>query len=196
MVKKCIIALTAITLMYSPGSAKKLAGVEMPESFKAGKNQLVLNGIGLREKYALGVDVYVAGLYLKSKCGDGIKISNADEPMAMRLQIVTGLVTPKKFINHTLDGFDESCENLKIDKKSIAKEIDEFVSVFKDKISKNDTFDIIYTSENGVQVFKNGSKTSPVSIKGLSIKRALFGIWLTERSEKYLNALKDGMLGK
>jgi len=193
MLKRFFLSLMALALAYSVGSAKEIAGVNMPESFTVGQDKLVLNGAGLREKYALGVDVYVAGLYLKSKTGNALQIVNADESMSIRLQLVRS-VNAKDFSDNTMVGFQESCKNLGIDIKSIDKEINQFLEVFKDSIKNKDVFDITYSKAIGVQVFKNNGLK--VTIKNMTLKRALFGIWLTKRSEDKLNVLSKSMLGQ
>lgn len=167
----------------------------MPESYKLGQDNLVLNGAGLREKFAIGVDVYVCGLYLKSKTTNAAAIINSDDPMVIRLQMVRG-VNAQEFSENTLLGFHESTRNLGIDIKSIDNEIKQFLQVFSGKISKNDVFDITYSKADGIRVYKNYSKTPAVTIKNMTLKRALFGVWLTKRSEGRLNDLRRGMLGQ
>jgi hypothetical protein len=195
MLKRIFLAVMVLALAYSVSPAKEVAGVNMPDSFTVGQDKLVLNGAGLREKYAIGVDVYVGGLYLKSKTANALQIVNADESMAIRLHMVRS-VNSKDFSDATMIGFQESTKNLGIDKKSIEKEINQFLEVFKDAISNNDIFDITYSKANGVQVFKNKSQTPKVTIKNFVLKKALFGIWLTNRSEDKLNILRKGMLGQ
>ncbi|HOO71426.1 MAG TPA: chalcone isomerase family protein [Spirochaetota bacterium] len=194
MVKKFFLAVAALALICTPGTAKQVAGVDMPDSYSAGQDKLVLNGAAMREKYAIGVDVYVGGLYLKAKSSNALQIVNADEPMMIRLHLVRS-VNSKDFSDNTLTGFEESCKNLGIDQKSIDKDINIFLEIFKDGIKKNDIFDIVYTKANGIQVFKNKSQTPKVTIKNMTLKKALFGIWLTKRTEDKLNILAQGMLG-
>lgn len=196
MAQKIFFSLIALLIFITPGSPKEVAGVDMPDTFKAGDEQLILNGAGLREKYAMGVDIYVAGLYLKGKTSDAMKIINANEPMAIKIVIVSGLVTPKKFITATDEGFDEATRNLGINKATIQKEIDKFNDVFLKGIKKGNVYDIVYTPANGIQVYTNGKAEPGATTKSMTYKRAMFGIWLTKRSEKYMNILGEGMLGK
>jgi len=59
-------------------SAAELEGVSMPDHSEAGGQSLVLNGLGLREKFF--VNVYVAGLYLPAKQTSEKAILGADTP--------------------------------------------------------------------------------------------------------------------
>lgn len=195
MLKRIYISLSVLVLAYSITLAREIAGVSMPESYTLGQNTLVLNGAGLREKFAVGVDVYVCGLYLKSKTANALQIINSEEPMMIRLQLVRN-VNASEFSENTLAGFYESTRNLGIDIGGIDREIKQFLSVFSGSISKNDVFDITWTKGDGVRVYKNYSRTPAVTIKNMTLKRALFGIWLTNRSEEKLNVLRRGMLGQ
>ena len=195
MLKRICISLLASAMVCSAVLARDIAGVSMPESCTLGQDNLVLNGAGLREKFSIGVDVYVGGLYLKNKTTNALQIINSDEPMVIRLCMVRN-VNAQEFSENTLAGFHESSRNLGINIGGIDSEIKRFLSVFSGSISKNDVFDITWSRAEGVRVYKNFSRTPAVTIKNMTLKRALFGIWLTNRSEDKLNVLRRGMLGE
>jgi hypothetical protein len=155
----------------------------------------VLNGAGMREKIFLviPVDVYVAGLYLKSKASEAQAIIDADETMMLKLQVVSSHLTSEKFNNATLEGFRESTGG---NTAPIQKEIDLFMKAFAEEIRQGDVFDIQYVKDKGVRVYKNGKNTPEVQIPGLNVKKALFGIWLGKRTESYLQVLAAKLLGK
>ena len=76
-----------ITLMITSGvslnaQTKEIEDVDFPTSMTINNQQTVLNGGGLREKYGF-LDLYVGGLYVKSKTQDADKIVMADEEMGM-----------------------------------------------------------------------------------------------------------------
>ncbi|MDA8138189.1 MAG: chalcone isomerase family protein [Desulfobacteraceae bacterium] len=194
MLKQLMVAIFAVVLFVSPSLALTVEGVDLPYTMSVGSELLLLNGAGVRAKKIAFVNknVYVAGLYLKAKSSDAQKIIQADEPMALRIQIISSLITSERFIEATKEGFQESTKG---NTAPIQKEIDTFIKVFSDEIKKGDLFEIVYTPGIGIQVFKNDSKTSPVAIKGLPIKTALFGIWLGERTEKNLQILAKQLLG-
>ena len=93
---KILCAVAAVLLSATLSSALEIEGVEMPDTLEAGKYGLILNGAGVRTK--LFMDLYVAGLYLKAKSSDAETILAADEPMAIRLEIVSGMITSEKSI--------------------------------------------------------------------------------------------------
>ena len=194
MIQK-VFLLVVLVMAASSASAQTIAGVDMPETLAVGNDTLLLNGAGLREKYALGVDVYVAGLYLKARSNNEQAIIQADDTMAIRLHIVTKLITPGKFTDSTREGFEYSCANQHIDIANIKSDINRFVEIFKSGITKGDIYDITHIKGIGVQVFKNGSKTPVVTIRNPILKEALFGIWLTESPEAYLKVVRKAMLG-
>lgn len=74
------------SLAALPASAAELAGVVMPDSEEVNGTQLVLNGMGLREKFF--IDVYVAGLYLEARSTDAGAILAADGIKRLRMHFV------------------------------------------------------------------------------------------------------------
>lgn len=186
MMKKLLLAAVAFFLMASPGAPVEIGGVDMPDTLKAGKDTLVLNGGGVRKKYFM--NMYVGGLYLKEKSHDAKKIIAADEPMAIRLHIVSKLISSGKMTTSTLEGFEASTKG---NTAPIQREIDNFIGVFKEGITKNDIYDLIYIPVIGVESFKNDKLVT--TVPGLEFKQALFGIWLCEKPTINLD-LKEGML--
>ncbi len=57
-------------ISLQPAQAAVLGGVTFPDTYPAGGQTLVLNGLGLRTLTVFNVKVYVAGLYLPQKSGD------------------------------------------------------------------------------------------------------------------------------
>ena len=102
------------------------------------------------------------------------QIINADETMVLRIKIVTSLVTSELFSEHTKTGLRITQGNT----APIGKEIDQFLSTFSGEIKDGDLFEIVYAKGIGVQTFKNGGREPIVTIPGMPIKSALFGIWL------------------
>lgn len=159
----------------------------LPNTITMRGTDLVLNGAGMREKVVF--DLYAGGLYLIKKSSDGSAVVNADETMALKLHIVSGLVSSKKMISAVDDGFDASMNG---DTTSLDTEITKFKSFFSDKIVKTNVFDIAYIKGKGTVVYKNEKEIG--SIEGLEFKKALFGIWLG--SDPADDDLKEAMLGK
>src|ERR1035437_442085 len=81
----------------------KIGDVTLPNSFVSGSENLTLNGGAIRKKYFMSM--YVGGLYLKTKSSDGNKLVAADEPMTMKIHIVSSLISSKKMEEAINEGF-------------------------------------------------------------------------------------------
>lgn len=164
----------------------KVGDVTFPSTMNAGATSLIYNGGGVREK--LFIDLYAGALYTKVRSSNPEQIINADEPMAFRIIIVSGLITSEKMIEATLEGFRKSTDgNL----KPVQAKIDKFVEAFSGELSVGDTFDMIYWNSS-MQVIKNGKVKG--NIPGLDFKKAALGIWLSD--DPVSESLKDDLLGK
>ena len=179
-------SLIIAALMSTHLSAAEVGGIEMPDTLEATSSSLSLNGAGIREKFFL--DLYVGGLYLKAKNHNAQEIINADEAMALRLHITSGMITSEKMVKATNEGFDNSLEGKK--DAVIQAKIDSFMATFDDEIKKGDVFEMIYIPNEGVKVYKNTSLAK--TIDGIEFKKALFGIWLSEKPAQ--KSLKADML--
>ena len=62
----------------------------------------------------------------------------------------------------------------------------------REKIKEGDIFEIWYVPGMGVQPFKNGNFQA--NIEGLDFKKALFGIWLSDKPADA--SLKKSLLGR
>ncbi|KZZ41357.1 MAG: chalcone isomerase family protein [Saccharospirillaceae bacterium] len=176
----------ALVLSLSPlASAKEVAGVKVAETLSVDQQQLVLNGVGIRTKFFM--DIYVASLYLPKTNRNAEEIIAADEPMAIRLQIVSSMINSKRMSDSTRDGFVRSTGG---NVAPIEAEVEELITAFQDAVEEGDTFDLVYEPGSGVTVYRNGESKS--NVKGLKFKQALFGIWLSE--DPIQNRLKDNML--
>lgn len=164
-----------------------ISGVTLPATLKAGNTNLTLNGGGVRVK--LFMDMYVAGLYVVTKSNNGDAIAKANEPGAVRLHIVSSLVTTDRMKEAILEGFKKSTGNKLA---PLQARIDKFVAVFSlEPIVKGNEFDVTYTPEEGTKVYKGGKLLQ--TVEGADFKAALWGIWLgADPADKNL---KEGMLG-
>lgn len=188
MKKYSIVAMLLVALSIPAFSQKTISGVSLPGALKVGDKTLELVGGGIRKK--LFIDVYVAALYAQTKGKDGVAISKNDETQAVRLAIVSGLVSSEKMIEATSEGFQKSTGG---NTAPLKGKITAFQDVFKkEPIVKGDVYDFVYIPTNGVKVIKNGK--AEAVIEGLDFKTALWGIWLgaNPADEK----LKAGMLGQ
>lgn len=183
-----IYALLFFSLLTLNGLTQTVVeGVKVPNTMKAGDVTLNINGAGVREKYFM--DMYVCALYLKTKSGDAGKIMAADEAMALRLHIVSGLISSDKMKTAVDEGFQNSTGG---NTAALMPKINQFKAVFKDEIKEGDIFDLVYEPGKGVIIYKNGKAATTIS--GLDFKTALFGIWLCNKPAD--SDLKTALLGK
>lgn len=186
--KKLLLLLTGVLFVTASIAQTKVAGVNLPNTETFKNHTITLNGSGVREK--LWIDLYAAGLYLSEKSDDAPAILNADKPMALKIHIVSKLISSEKMVDAVNEGFMKSTHG---NTAPIQEEIDRMLSFFKEDIKKNDIFDLVYLpSEGGVVAYKNGEEKGIV--KGMAFKKALFGIWLSDRAAD--DDLKEDLLGK
>ena len=184
--KKIILMVTAF-LFSGAAVAADIDGNQIPDQLPAADTTLQLNGAGLRDKFM--IDLYVGGLYLAKKSSDAAAVINADEPMALRLLIVSSRITSENMTEATLEGFQHS---LGSKQAAMQPRIDQFLLGFKEPIKEGDVFEMLYLPGSGVIISKSGKQLN--TVEGLDFKAALFGIWLGE--EPAQNSLKEEMLGK
>jgi hypothetical protein len=132
---KAFVVLSAMFLFAASAVATEVEGVKFPDTVKADGQDLAFNGGGRRTKF--GLKMYDAGLYLKQKSGDAAGVVSADEPMSMRLQITSGLISPDKMKSAVMEGFEKSTNG---NIAPLKARIDTFVAVFKE-LDKNDVYD-------------------------------------------------------
>ena len=170
--------------LESFAQTKTINGVKFPLTEKIGKNELVLNGGGLREKYWM--DLYVAALYLETKTSDASKVIYGTEEMAIHIKIISSSVTRERFLESVNEGFANATS------KASAEDKKKFISFFSDEFKIGDVIHFDYTPEKGLKVTRNGVVKGTIS--GYDFKKALFSIWFGSKPAD--ENLKKGMLGK
>lgn len=183
--KKLPVFFAALALSVTANAAE-VGGVNLPETISVENSELALNGAGIREKFFF--DLYVGSLYLKQKQQDANRIISDDELMALRLNIISDMITSEKMTNAALEGFENATGG---NTAAMQVQIDEFLATFKEEIKKGDTFEMVYVPEEGVKIFKNNKLEKTIS--GMEFKKALFGIWLSDNPAQ--KSLKQEMLG-
>ena len=182
--KKILLVILMITFVFTSISwGLKIGGKVLPDKMKAGENELLLNGAGLRKK--LIIKVYAGALYILESCSDANAIIEADEPVAVKMHFIYKAVAPEKLIEAWNTGFGKS------DISNLQEEITTFNSYFTEDAKKDEVYDIIYVPEVGTSVYMNNELKG--TVPGLEFKKAVFSIWLGEQTE--LPKLKKAMLG-
>ena len=182
--KNLILILFFFIGIESFAQTKTISGVKFPLTEKIGKNELVLNGGGLREKYWM--DLYVAALYLEVKTTDASKVIYGTEEMAIHIKIISSSVTRERFLESVNEGFANATS------KASAEDKKKFIGFFSDEFKIGDVIHFDYTPDKGLKVTKNGVVKG--TIAGYDFKKALFSIWFGSKPAG--ENLKKGMLGK
>lgn len=181
-----VLLILSMTMSVS-AQAKKVGGFDTPDSLEVLGEELMLNGAGVRTK--LVIKVYVGALYLEEASQDAAAIIDADDPMAIRLQVRSGFLNREKMQAALLEGFEKSTSG---DTSSIQSDIDEMMNLMSEAIKKKDVYLLAYSPELGMVISKNGTELGTVG--GLEFKQALFGIWLSDSPAQA--SLKKAMLGQ
>lgn len=179
--------MVSVALAHSPAQAARVAGVELGDNITIGEQALALNGAGIRKK--LFIKLYVGSLYLASPVDEAARIIEADEAMAIRLNILSDLLTRKKLLDALETGFEQSTGG---NTQAIQAQIDQMIGIMQDKVKPGDQYTLYYKPDSGTHISRNGSELS--IIEGLAFKQALFGIWLSDKPAQA--SLKASMLGK
>lgn len=183
---KKMILLFIVVLVFSFGEAQtKMGGETLPETLTFSSEKMKLKGAGVREKFWM--DMYVGALYLQADFSNAKDVIIANEPMAIKLHMVSKMITSDRMIDAVNEGFENATGG---NTEKISAEIEKFKSFFAEKINKGDVFDLVYLPETGVIVYKNEKELG--AIPGMKFKRALFGIWLSDKPAD--EDLKKGML--
>ncbi len=185
--KKLLLIAVAVLGTFTASAQMTIEDVVVEKNLTVDGKELTLNGAGLREKFVF--DLYVGGLYTTTKSKSGPTLVNADQPMAITLDIVSKLVTQDKMIESITEGFENSATAA--ERKLLQPRINKFIGFFNQEIVKGNEFQISYVPGKGTMAHKNGKLLG--TIEGLDFKKALFGIWLGNKPAD--KDLKKGMLG-
>ena len=131
---------------------------------------------------------YEGSLYLESTSNNAEEIINANEPMSIRMDVISSLVTPDAMKTALNEGLEKSTGN---NTSPIMKEINQLNSSLKGEVKAGDFYEFTYLPDSGVHVLKNSSYID--TIPGINFKKAFFGIFLS--SNPIQKSLKKAMLG-
>lgn len=91
---KTFVCLFAVLLSASFCLTREIAGIDFPDVHELSEGKLILNGAGVRTKFF--INLYVGGLYLEEKNQDPEQIILAESSMAIRLHIISSMITSEK----------------------------------------------------------------------------------------------------
>ena len=182
---KKLAALVSGLLLTLTAQAVEIADVSIPEQLQVKEQSLTLNGAGIRKM--LFMELYVGSLYTEEQTSSANEVLDSDTPVAIRLDIVSGMITSDKMASTVNEGFEVATEgNL----APLQERLDDFISVFQDEIVEGDQFTLVANPGQGLDAYKNGQFL--ITIEGDDFSKALFTIWLGE--EPADDKLKDAML--
>jgi hypothetical protein len=187
MLRRHLLSLLAFSLFgASRALAKQCVGVSMPDALSIDGKELRLNGMGLREATLLGIDVYVAGLYLEQRSSDATKIIASESVKHVRLSLLRDV--SREDLADQLGQYFRHAAGKDYDK---LKARFERMASWLPTLREGDTFSVTYRPGAGLEV-KHGSK-SLGTIVGADYARTIFAIWLGDKPPN--QGLKAGMLG-
>jgi hypothetical protein len=132
--------------------------------------------------------VYEGSLYLETKNSNAEEIVNLDAPMAIRIDVISSIVTADAMKRALSEGLEKSTGN---NTDPIRNEMEQLSSVFNTDVSSGDFYEFIYLPKTGINVLKNSELEE--LIKGMDFKKAFFGIFLSDNPIQ--KNLKKAMLG-
>ena len=149
MVRGLILA-AVIVVTLSVAHAADLEGVSMPDTRVVDGTQMRLNGIGLRTYSALGIRIYVAGLYLERRNGDPDTILHSQERKLLDIRFLRD-VDAEDARKAWRDAFGQNC---KAPCFLDPRDVERFLAAVP-SVHKGDDSTLLFTSK-GVHVTING----------------------------------------
>ena len=174
---------SAILLSFSVNAAQEVSGVSVPDNVSVEGTSLNYQGAGVRSKFF--IDLYVGSLFTQTADKDVIK---SQDLSAIRLNIISGLITSEKMVTAITEGFDGATAG---NTAPISAEIAEFIGVFSEEIAKGDQFTLVSAPGKGLTTYKNNEKLS--TINNEVFRQAVLSIWLGDSPAD--DDLKEDMLG-
>ncbi|MGI9275238.1 MAG: chalcone isomerase family protein [Endozoicomonas sp.] len=183
--KKLATLVSALLLSFA-AQALEVAGVKLPGKIQLEQQSLTLNGAGIRKM--LFMDLYVGSLYAQSKATQAADVLESKDPVAIRLNIISGMITSDRMASTVKEGFDKATGG---NMQPLQKRLDSFIDVFSEEIVKGDQFTLLAVPGKGLNVYKNG--TFLTHIKGDDFSKTLLKVWLGDKPAD--KRLKKAMLG-
>ncbi|MDW8849395.1 chalcone isomerase family protein [Flavobacterium sp. MMLR14_040] len=180
-----------LSLQFSTVSAQthlEVNGVTVPRKIEFQNKTLQLNGAGGRSK--MWLEVYVQALYLSQLSQDPKFIIDSDTEMAIRIEITSSMVSSNKLTKAMNAGFEKSAGS---NFDELKPRIEDFKKLLSDVITEKDVFILAYNPfDQTINVIKNDVLKG--KIPGFDFKKALFGIWLSDKPVD--DTLKKHLLGQ
>ena len=158
---------------------------------EVGGHNLVVTGVGLREKTFMKVNVYVIVSYMLEGTeleGDqGVALLNLDAPKMIQMDLVRGF-SREKLVN----AFKEVIEKNYDDMSAFQAEMDEFFAYFKKDAEEGDKLIFTYLPSVGLNTVLNGEDQGLIT--NFEFVKALWTVWFGEKPAS--DGLKKDLLAK
>ncbi|MBW1877928.1 MAG: chalcone isomerase family protein [Deltaproteobacteria bacterium] len=174
-----------LLLLLSSASAAQLAGVILSDTATVGGEELVLNGMGLREKYF--IDVYVGGLYLPSLTTDSSSAITQDTPKRLLMTFTYKQVTQDQLCESYMEGLANNVS----DPGPIQERFEQLCGMLTDVV-KGDEMILDYVPGSGTAISLNGAPIG--TLEGADFMQALWSVYLGPRPPT--GKFKRGLLGR
>ncbi len=192
---KNFLALVLLTAIFGNSAARAadIDGVKIDDKAVLAKGvpELVLNGAGLRHKFAF-IKVYIGSLYLTQKKNDNEAIFADPGPKRVSMHILSSEVTAQDLIASMNNALAEnlSPHELALLEKRI-RDLNAMMSSLK-TINKGSVVHLDYLPNVGTRVIVDGQER--ITIPGEDFFRAMLHIWIGNKPVD--GRLRDAMLGK
>jgi hypothetical protein len=183
----------AVAAGICPVHAIEVEGVKIEDKvvLANGVPELVLNGAGVRHKFAF-IKVYIGSLYLVQKKNDNEAIFADPGPKRVSMHILSSEVTAQDLIasmNNALAANLSPHELALIEKR--IRDLNTVMSTLK-AINKGSVVHLDYLPDVGTRVIVDGQER--ITIPGADFFSAMLHIWIGNKPVD--GRLRDAMLGK
>ena len=183
----------AVATGISTARAADIDGVKIEDKVMLanGVPELVLNGAGIRHKFAF-FKVYIGSLYLTQKKNDNEAIFADTGPKRVSMHILSSEVTAQDLISSMNNALANnlSPHELALIEKRI-RDLNTMMSSLK-AINKGSVVHLDYLPDVGTRVIVDGQER--ITIPGEDFFRAMLHIWIGNKPVD--GRLRDAMLGK
>ncbi len=181
------LAAAALALVVAtPALARKVAGVEFPDSIDVGGQKLALNGAGIRKKFI--IKVYAGGLYLAEPSHDAAAIVAADAPKRVRMVFLRS-VSKSQIMDAYREGFEKNSAGPGL--KDLLAKLEQIAPAIPNLREGAEMF-VTYIPGEGTTVAAAGG--GKVTVPGKEFADALFRNWLGSAPAD--EDLKAAMIGR
>ncbi len=153
-------------------SIASLANAEAPDTLTLNEATMTKLGEGTRRKFV--VPLYDIALYISE--GQDVETIPTElmNPMALRIEVTSALVSSALFAEALKDGF------MKYERyDDISEIVDNYLAQFTEEIVEGDIYTVFSDPVEGVITYRNGEVF--IVVDNPTFKDAMFSIWLGER---------------